>query len=365
MRPFQPISLPLTGINWQPIIRDIGEANGAVARFDTLLQTLPNPEILLSPLFTREAVISSRIEGIQATLQDLLRFDADEFVPPEKKDDVQEVINYRYAMEFAERELLEKPMTLTLIRAIHQILMSGVRGANKTPGAFRTSQNWIGRPGSSLESARFVPPPPTLLADALENLSAYTQTVHEDALVQAAILHAQFEIIHPFLDGNGRVGRILVPLYLMQRGLIQRPSFYISAELDRHRAEYYDRLLAITTANDWTGWIQFFLRAATNQAQRDTMTTLDMRDLYLELRNQLPTLLKSHYSGHTLEALFNFPVFTSRTFERQSKIPSASAKRILARLVETGILRVILPGQGRRPTLYRFDALEKLLSATD
>jgi Fic family protein len=238
--------------------------------------------------------------------------------------------------------------------------MSGVRGSDKSPGAFRTSQNWIGSRGCSIEQARYVPPSPIDLADALENFVSYLAEDFDDALVQTAIMHAQFEIIHPFMDGNGRVGRILIPLYLTQRGVLRSPIFYVSGELEARRNEYYDRLLSITESNDWEGWIAFFLQAATRQADRNAQIARSMFELYERMKIEFSQATRSQYVIQALDAVFSAPIFSSRSFGEVSRIPRASASRMLSQLVDHGLLRQVSVGSGRSPSVFAFDELVEL-----
>lgn len=355
--PFRPQTLPVKGLDWSLLVKAVGEANSAVARFDGLINGIPNSAVFLSPLTTQEAVLSSKIEGTQATLQEVLRFEADEEAPPEKRSDIREVLNYRRAMRLAEREVRDQPITLNLVRGIHRELMSGVRGADRAPGAFRSEQNWIGPRGCTIEQARFVPPTPLDMGAALENFAGYLADAIDDPLVQIAVIHAQFEIIHPFMDGNGRVGRILIPLYLMQRGILRSPVFYVSGELEARREEYYDRLLAITNSGDWEGWIAFFLQASTRQAERNARLARSMLDLYDRMKTEFTRATRSQYVIQALDAVFSGPIFTSRTFGAVSQIPRASASRMLAQLTNERLLRVVTTGSGRSPSVFAFDAL--------
>ena len=254
-------SFPPKQLDWEPLIPLLGPANAAVARFEGVLAGIPNPNVLLSPLTTREAVLSSRIEGTQATLGEVLEYEAqgaldDESTP--KKADAREVLNYRAALNEATRLMEELPLSQRLVKATHRVLMDGVRGRNKDPGEYRRIPNWIGPEGCTIDQARFVP----CGADALEGcMDAWETYIHADApdrLVQLAIVHAEFEAIHPFLDGNGRLGRLIIPLFLFTHGLLSRPNFYLSEFLEANRGEYYDRLLAISRDGDWTGWCAFF-----------------------------------------------------------------------------------------------------------
>lgn len=352
--------LPIDDIDWGALVRQVGEANASVARFDGMLRGIPNPGVFLSPLTTQEAVLSSRIEGTQATLQEVLRFEADEEAHPEKRDDIQEVLNYRRALRLAEQETRERPITLNLIRGIHRQLMSGVRGADKAPGAFRVEQNWIGPFGCSIDQARYVPPSPLEMVDFLENFGSYVGSPVDDPLVQVAILHAQFEIIHPFMDGNGRVGRILIPLYLQQRGVLGSPVFYLSGELEARREEYYDRLLGVTRSNAWTAWIAFFLRACAAQADRNAKLAESILALYDEKKAEFARITKSQYSIMALDAVFSAPIFSSRSFSSIAAIPRPTTSRILSQLTNAGVIRIIATGSGRSPTVYSFDPLVKL-----
>jgi len=215
--PYIPTALPLTDIAWEELLPNIVKANTVLANFNGILETIRNPLIFLSPLMTQEAVLSSRIEGTRASFSDILEHEA---APKKIKDnynDIEEVINYREALRYAEVVLIKRPICLNLIRGIHGILLKGVRGENKSRGEFRKIQNWIGPPGSKIEIASFVPPSPENLLNYLSNWEKYCHYDEKDSLVQLAVIHAQFEIIHPFLDGNGRVGRILIPLFLKEK----------------------------------------------------------------------------------------------------------------------------------------------------
>ncbi len=268
MKPYIPQIMPLNQLDWSSLVGLIGTANAALARYDGILQGIVNLDVLMSPLTTQEAVVSSKIEGTIATLEDVLEFEAS---PPkelsEKEMTIQEIVNYRSAMRFAVDKLRTLPITLNLIKETHSILMKGVRGRDKGRGQFRMVQNWIGiRKNAPMEDATFVPPEPRLLKDSLSNLEKYINYTEKDPLVQLAIVHAQFELIHPFVDGNGRVGRILIPLFLYEKRLLPSPMFYLSEYLEAHREIYYEQLQTISVTGDWSEWITFFLTAITEQA---------------------------------------------------------------------------------------------------
>jgi Fic family protein len=219
-KPYKPQKLPLKVIDWQSLLPEIVKANIALAKFDGLLENIQNPLLFLSPLMTQEAVLSSRIEGTQASLNDILEYEASPKKKPTNYNDIEEVINYREALQYATKELDNTPICLNLVRDIHSILLNGVRGQNKARGEFRKIQNWIGAPGSTIDTVTFVPPSPEILLKSISNWEKYCHFEEIDKLVQLAIIHAQFEILHPFLDGNGRLGRILVPLFLYENNLL-------------------------------------------------------------------------------------------------------------------------------------------------
>lgn len=363
MKPYIPENLPLQNLDWQHLIRLISEANRKLARYDGILHTMPNPVLLLSPLTTQEAVLSSRIEGTQATLEEVLRFEADPNQQTDKYADIQEVINYRKATSVAVEEMKRRPISLNLIKNMHSVLLQSVRGENKARGEFRKIQNWIGKPGSKIENARFVPPEPNELMKGLDNFEKYIHYDEKDRLVQLAIIHAQFEILHPFLDGNGRIGRILIPLFLFEKKILNTPMFYISAFFESHRDEYYDRLKGVTDNKDWEGWIKFFLQGVIQQSEKNIDKAGSILQLYEMMKEKMISITHSQYSIKALDNLFDMPVFSSSDFIKNSNIPKASAKRILNRLEESDIIDLLAEGAGRRPALYIFKQLIDIANA--
>ena len=363
MKPYIPENLPLQNLDWQHLIRLISEANRKLARYDGILHTMPNPVLLLSPLTTQEAVLSSRIEGTQATLEEVLRFEADPNQQTDKYADIQEVINYRKATSVAVEEMKRRPISLNLIKNMHSVLLQSVRGENKARGEFRKIQNWIGKPGSKIENARFVPPDPNELMKGLDNFEKYIHFDEKDRLVQLAIIHAQFEILHPFLDGNGRIGRILIPLFLFEKKILNTPMFYISAFFESHRDEYYDRLKGVTDNKDWEGWIKFFLQGVIQQSETNIDKAGSILQLYEMMKEKMISITHSQYSIKALDNLFDMPVFSSTDFIKNSNIPKASAKRILNRLEESDIIDLLAEGAGRRPALYIFKQLIDIANA--
>ena len=349
---------PEERLEWPKLIPLIGPAVAAVARYDGVLTAVPDPRVLLSPMTTREAVLSSRIEGTQATMSEVLEFEAgQEAESPERRDDIHEVLNYRAALQEAERMLQELPICQRVIREAHRILLAGVRGKGMSPGDYRRVPNWIGPPGCTVEQATFVPIGAERLADAMSAWERYVHHEAPDRLVQLAILHAEFEALHPFLDGNGRLGRMLVPLFLWQCGLISQPMFYISAYFEAHRDAYYEGLLAVSRDGDWTGWCRFFLEAVRAQAEENLTKARGILALYEDMKGRVAAVTRSRYAIHILDWIFERPIFNSSDFVATAEVPDRTARRLLAALREHGILRALRAGNGRRGAILVFPDL--------
>lgn len=351
---------PPATLDWPQLIPLLGPAAAAVARYDGTLGAIPNAAVLLSPLTTQEAVLSSRIEGTQATMGEVLEFEAEGGAPQlseGRRNDIREVLNYRAAMRMAEKLLETVPLSLRVVREAHKVLLDGVRGQGKSPGEYRRIPNWIGPAGCTVEQARFVPIGADKLPDTMSTWERYLHADAPDRLVQLAIAHAEFEALHPFLDGNGRLGRMLVPLFLWQNGVIQRPMFYLSAFLDAHRDEYYERLLAVSRDGDWTGWCRFFLQAIKTQAEENQRKAADILALYERMKHAVTALTRSQYAIHTLDWVFERPIFKSSDFVASSGIPAPTAKRILSVLRGDGVLKVLVAAGGNRPATLCFPAL--------
>ena len=345
-------------LDWPRLLPLVGPANAAVARYEGVLHGIPNAQVLLSPLTSQEAVLSSRIEGTQATLGEVLEFEADQDKPTgEKRDDIQEVLNYRRAMRHAVASLKKLPLSQRVVRGAHQVLMQGVRGKNKTPGEYRRTPNWIGPAGCTAAGARFVPPGADRLPDLMSGWEKYLHANAPDKLVQLAILHAEFEAIHPFLDGNGRIGRLLVPLFLVDKGLLSSPDFYVSAYLEANRQEYYDRLLAVSQDGDWTGWAAFFLKALTEQARDNESKAKAILNLYQSKKKWIIEKTHSQYAVRALDWFFNRPIFKTSDFVASVGIRKATAERIVRVARDEGLLTQLLPGSGRRPAILAFSDL--------
>ena len=345
-------------LDWKELIPLIGPAAASVAHYDGMLAAVPNPDVLLAPLTTREAVLSSRIEGTEATMGDVLGYEAgQEPASPSQRDDIQEVLNYRAAMRRAEELLKELPLSQRVVREAHKVLLLGVRSEGRSPGAFRRTPNWIGAPGCTIEEATFVPVGANALPDALTAWEKYMHSDAQDRLVQLAILHAEFEALHPFLDGNGRLGRMLVPLFLWRRGLIQAPRFYISAYFEARREAYYEGLLSVSRDDDWTGWCRFFLEAVRSQAEDNLTKAQGIFDLYDKMKLEVAELTRSRFAIHALDWIFEYPIFSSSHFLERAGIPKKSARRLLRALFEGEIVTVLIRGSGRRPTVFAYPAV--------
>ncbi len=349
---------PDARLDWPKLVPLLGPAAAAVARYDGILSAVPNPDILLAPLRIQEAVLSSRIEGTHATMGEVLEFEAGrEPILPERRDDIQEILNYRRAMRHAEEMLQELPLSQRVVRAAHRILLSGVRGAGQSLGDYRRIPNWVGPPGCAIDEAEFVPIGAEKLPEAMSAWERYIHSEAPDRLVQLAVLHVEFEALHPFLDGNGRLGRMLIPLFLWQSGLIRKPVFYISAYFEVRRDAYYERLRAVSRDDDWTGWCRFFLDAARKQAEENLTKAKAILDLYDDMKLRVANLTRSRYAVHALDWIFRTPIFSSSSFAERAGIPPPTARRVLDALREGELLEVLEGGSGRRPVIFIFSDL--------
>jgi Fic family protein len=352
-------AFPPKQLNWEVLIRSIGPTAAAIARYDGVLAAIPNAAVLLSPLSSQEAVLSSSIEGTHATMSEVLSLEAgaEEILPQERRGDIREVLNYRIALNEAQRLLAELPLSQRVLKAAHRVLLDGVRGGDKSPGEYRRIPVWIGPDRHDPATARFVPINAAELPAAMGEWEKYLHADAPDRLVQLAILHAEFEALHPFLDGNGRLGRMLVPLFIWQMGLIRAPVFYVSGYLEVHRQAYYDALLAVSRDGDWTGWAAFFLEALRSQAESNHRVATTLLDLHRELRRDVVTWTHSQYAVQALDWMFEKPVFRSTDFVATAGIPAPTAKRLLSVFRENGMFRVLVEGRGRRNSVFAFRRL--------
>lgn len=351
---------PPAELDWPQLLPLIGPANAAVALYEGVLHGIPNPNVLLSPLTTQEAVLSSRIEGTQATIGEVFEFEAEGEPGDEstaKKADIHEVLNYRAALAEASRLLDDLPLSQRLIRLTHERLMQGVRGRNKAPGEYRRIPNWIGPEGCTIEQARFVPCSAETVPAAMDAWEAYIHAEAPDVLIQLAVVHAEFEAIHPFLDGNGRLGRLIIPLFLKSKGLLSAPNFYLSEYLEGHRDEYYERLLAVSRDGDWTGWCAFFLRAIISQAGANQRKAQAIHALYNARKDWMVEATRSQYGVRALDWFFSRPIFSASDFVAHAGVPVPTARRILKLVRDNGLLRDLRPASGQRPAVLAFSEL--------
>jgi Fic family protein len=330
----------------------LSRADQALGRLDGVAQTLLNPDLFVAMYVRQEAVLSSQIEGTQSTLDDVLAFELegrDGGLP----QDVEEVVNYVRAMNYGLERLGTLPLSLRLIREIHGELLTGVRGADRKPGEFRTNQNWIGSANAPLSQAMFVPPPADEMRQALDNFEKF---LHEDGdvpvLIHCGLAHAQFETIHPFLDGNGRVGRLLIAFLLVHRRVLHRPLLYLSAYLKRRRAEYYDRLMAIREAGDWEGWLKFFLRGVGETAEEATRTAQEIVILREAHRSQIQEGGVGFNGLRLLDLLFQRPLVNIKLVRQRLGVTFTTATRLVEQFARLELLEEITGAQ--RGRVYRY-----------
>jgi Fic family protein len=331
----------------------LSAADRAIGRLDAATELLPNPDLFVAMYVRREAVFSSQIEGTEASLVDLLEFEA-QAARKAKRGDVHEVVNYVRAVNYGLARLKDLPLSLRLIREIHTELLRGVRGGQREPGEFRRSQNWIGPPGCSLSEATFVPPPPQEILSAMGELERF---LHEDIptppLIKCGLAHAQFETIHPFLDGNGRMGRLLITFLLCWRDILKRPLLYISHYFKRHRQEYYDRLQRVRDHDDWEGWMRFFLKGVKAVALEATETARRIQSLREQSRDLVARRIRGTGIGFVLlDYLFETPIVSVKLVAQQIGRSYPVANDLVATFVDLGLLRETT--RRRRNRIYSF-----------
>jgi Fic family protein len=337
------------------------QADLALGRLDGVVRVIPDPDFFVAMYVRREAVLSSQIEGTQSSLQDLLEVELD---PDHSYDsDVGDIVNYIAAMNHGMSRVADLPLSLRLIREIHSELLRDGRGAQATPGEFRTTQNWIGPTGASLSRATFVPPPKDEMKAALEDFELF---LHRDQpralLLDIGLAHAQFETIHPFLDGNGRVGRLLITFLLVHNRVLREPVLYLSYYFKRNRAEYYDRLMAVRLRGDWEGWLRFFLAGVAETAEEAAETA----ERIFEMREQHRSLVMNDLGRNGLRllaAVFQRPVVNVKYVADQLDVTFPTANRLVGAFEDLGLLREVT-GQ-RRSRLFRYEPYLKLFDDPD
>jgi Fic family protein len=301
-------------------------------------------------------------------MAEVLEFEAKGDLPgitEQKRGDIKEILNYRKALKHAEEMLGQLPLCLRIVKEAHAILLEGVRGEGKSPGDIRKTPNWIGPAGCTIENATYVPVGADKLPGALGAWENYMHAEAPDRLVQLAALHAEFEALHPFLDGNGRLGRMVVPLFMWQTGLIRKPVFYISSFLEANREEYYERLLAVSRDGNWTGWCAFFLKALKAQAEDNLGKAMKILDLYSSMRKTMADITRSPYAANAQDWIFAMPIFKSPDFTKTAGIPFAVASRLLKQFREKGILKPLQEASGTKPAVLVFAQLLNIAEGRD
>ncbi len=360
---FVPNSLPPPVVYTPALVALLSEADRALGALEGMGKILPNADLLVMPYMRREAVLSSRIEGTQASLSDLFLFEAAKTEPPESSD-VREVSNYVSAMRHGLKRLPELPLSKRLVREIHEKLMRGVRGQEQTPGEFRNRQNWVGPKNCRLEDAVYVPPPVDEVDTLLDDWEKFA---HKQAqmppLIQCAILHSQFESIHPFLDGNGRVGRLLITLFLCERGHLSQPLLYLSGYLERNRSAYYECLQQVREVGDWIGWIEFFLHAVSQQSS----DAIECANRILKLKEAYRSRLQKKWSSAAiltlLDGLFLNPYVTVGNAAERMGVSYNAAQNALDKLAVLKIVKEIT-GQ-KRNRIYCAQELLRVIESAD
>ncbi len=351
-------------IDYDQLIGKITEAHRAIASLDSLLNALPNPALLGRTMQTKEAVESSKIEGTEATINEVLEYEAiaDKKEDTIKKKDINEVINYRQALDLGIKSLETLPISENLIKKLYATLLKSGRGANKAPGEFRKVQVYIGRPGASIAEASYIPPTANEVIPLFSNLEKYLNSDEEkDKLVQIAVAHYQFEAIHPFLDGNGRVGRLIISLFLYEKKLLSHPFLYLSEFFEEHRQYYYELLRGVSEKQDWISWVKFFLEALATQAKKAESTGKEILKLHTGYKEKIIEI-NSMYAANLLDAIFIRPIFTTASLRKYVRMKNTQTFfSLITKFIKAGILREADPKK-QRNKIYVFPELIKLLN---
>lgn len=353
-------------LDYGRLIEPLAKATEAVARFDQMMKNMHNSEILIAPLRNQEAVISSRMEGTISTMDEILQYEADHDegespdVSPNARTEVIETYLYQRTLRLAQAYIEGgRPLSEGLIRNLHQLLLSYGRGAEKSPGQFKTEQNYLA--DKSRRNIRFIPISPEKLQEGLEALFLYIDKSKDQILIKSAISHVEFEALHPFKDGNGRIGRMIITLMLWRAGIISAPYFYISGYLEEKKDEYIDFMRGVSKDNNWTDWCVFFLTAIEQQAVRNLKIAEAINDLYESMKETFKGVLDSKWAIQVLDFVFTSPVFKSSQFTRKAGLPASSAAKHMKALVDAGLLVTVRDAAGSRPALLRFEPLMQLV----
>ncbi len=357
-------AFPPPNLNYSRLYKKIASATEAMARFDQMLKNMHDSEILLSPLRRQEAVISSRMEGTVSTMDEILQYEAELEEAPTKRPGARsetiETYLYQWALKKGQQALSNgQPFSEWLVRSLHKELLSFGRGATKSPGEYKKEQNYLADPGQ--RRIRFVPITPEKLQEGIEKLFGYMNENEEQILLKTAISHVEFEALHPFQDGNGRIGRMLITLLLWHKGVIAQPQFYISGYLEENKEEYIERMRRVSSHGEWTQWCVFFLEMLKQQAENNLSITEKIHSLYEEMKGPFAEALSSKWSMKALDYIFANPIFKNSKLVADSGIPVPSARRFGRLLEQRGIIRLLRPASGPQSALYVFEPLMKLV----
>lgn len=356
-------------LNLELLLEPLTAATAALSRYDEMMRTMLNSEVLLGPLRRRDAVVSSRMEGTISTLDEVFRLEADEDAGnPDAQQNARtetvEVLLYSRALKHAQDQLRDGvPFSDFLVRRAHQTLLMLGRGALRRPGSYKTEQNYIGERGRST-TIQFIPVAPEKLQDGMDRLFIFANASKPIPILRTAITHVEFEALHPFEDGNGRVGRMLITLMLWKFGLISQPHFFVSGYFEDHKEEYIERMRRVSSHAEWSEWCAFFLTALESQAQENIRTAEAIQNLYKSMRERFQAELASQWTTQALDFVFANPYFRNNRFTGKAGIPVPTATKFSRRLLEAGLLRELQPASGRRAAFYAFEPLLQILRET-
>lgn len=357
---------PPANLDYERLMPILLRATDAIARYDQMLKNMHNSEILLAPLRNQEAVISSRMEGTVSTMDEILKYEADHQSDDSSgnmenvRSEVIETILYQRSLKMAQHALMDGyPISQSMIKSLHQRLLSFGRGAGKSPGEFKAEQNYLA--DRAKKKILFVPISPEKLQDGLDSLFKYIESDPTPSLLKAAISHLEFEALHPFKDGNGRIGRMLITLMLWQAKTISEPHFYISAYFEENKDRYIDTMRLVSESGDWNEWCLFFLEAVEKQAISNLSIAENIRLLYEDMKGVFADILSSKWSVTALDYVFTNPVFRNNKFTSQSGIPTATAARFTRSMLDNDVIVTVEEASGRKPALYSFEPLLKLV----
>lgn len=359
-------AFPPDRIDYERIIQALMDAGSQLARYDQALSLLHNRELFLAPLCNQEAVLSSRMEGTISTLDEILEYDSgagESGASVENvRSDIVETILYRRALKFAQESIDDgRAINDGLVRSMHQMLLSFGRGASKNPGQYKTEQNYIGDERTGI--IRYVPISPEKLPEGLERLWDYIEKSGHQELVRAGLAHVEFEALHPFKDGNGRIGRMLITLMLWSFGAISSPHFYVSRYMEEHKANYVRAMRNVSEKKDWTGWLLFFLDAVKAQADYNLTMMNEIGTLYEHMKGVFSEATGSKHAIALLDAIFTRPMFRCQQISDMTQIPPATVSRFVKLLFsdKRNLLKIAREGAGRRATIYSFEPLLKII----